>query len=218
MIKLSASFNPCSEEKSAEYCRTLQDMGVDYIHCDIMRENFVGHYNLELDTIKKVWDNVVVPLDVHIMEAQPFVTLDKVIKLKPCIITVHYEAFKNDAELIKAFDIIRKNHILVGLSIKPNTFIKYIKPLLPLVDVVLVMGVTPGKSGQKMISNTIPKIKELRSIIYEYDYPIKIEVDGGVNEDNLKDVVDAGANMVVMGSCLYNCSSKSQLIEKVHKL
>ena len=218
MIKLSASFNPCPEEKSAEYCRNLQDMKVDYVHCDIMRENFVGHDALNLNTIKEVWDNVVVPLDVHIMEAEPFSTLKSVVKIKPHIITVHYESFKNDKDLMKAFDIIRKNHMLVGLSIKPNTFIKDIKHLLPLVDVVLVMGVDPGKSGQKMISNTIPKIKELRSIIYEYDYPVKIEVDGGVNEDNLKALADAGVDMVVMGSCLYNSSNRAKLIEKVHKL
>ncbi len=218
MIKLSASFNPCPEEKAVDYCKSLQDLGADYIHCDVMRENFVETFALNNSTIKEVWDNTLMPLDVHLMINEPLDFLKDYIKLKPNIITIHYEAFKNENDLLKAINRIRDAHILVGLSIKPNTFVKQIKHLLPLVDVVLIMGVEPGKSGQKMISNTLPKVKELRGIIYEYDYPVKVEVDGGVNEENLKAVADAGADMVVMGSCLFNAPNKRKLVEKVHSL
>lgn len=216
MIKLSASFNPCEEKDAVEYCKLLQQANTDYIHCDVMRENFVGHNTLSVNTIKDVWDNVVVPLDIHLMIDEPLNQLKEYIKIKPTIISIHYEAFNNKKDLLKAIKLIHDAHIMVGLAINPNTFVKTIKEYLPLIDVVLVMGVEPGKSGQKMISNTLPRVKELRGIIYEYDYLVKIEVDGGVNEENLKKVVDAGADIVVMGSCLYNSSHKAELIKKVH--
>ena len=114
--------------------------------------------------------------------------------------------------------MIKDKHILVGLSIKPNTFIKDIKEYLPLIDLVLIMGVEPGKSGQKMISNTLPKVKELRSIIYDYKYDIKIEVDGGVNESNIKDIYDAGADMVVVGSQLYKAKNKREFVKMIHDI
>ena len=218
MIKLSASFNPCPERDSVEYCKLLQLADTDYIHCDVMRENFVGHDALSLNTVKDVWDNVAVPLDIHLMVNEPLNELKQFIDIKPTIISIHYEAFKNKKDLLKAINKIHKAHIMVGLAINPSTFIKTIKEYLPLVDVVLVMGVEPGKSGQKMVSNTIPRVKELRGIIYEYDYPVKIEVDGGVNDENLKSVTDAGADIIVMGSCLYSSKNRPKLIEKVHNL
>lgn len=217
MIKLSASINPCDENKIVEYSEHLQNMGCDYIHCDVMRSNFVGHDALSASKIREIWDNTLMPLDVHLMVAEPISIIKEYIKIKPNIITIHYEAFEDKTQLLKCFDMIRKSHILVGLSINPKTFVKDIKTLLPYVDVVLIMGVEPGKSGQKMISNTCPKIKELRGIVYEYDYPIKIEVDGGVTAENLKDVVNAGVDIVVMGSALYNSSDKTKIIKTVHK-
>lgn len=218
MIKLSASVNPCTEDKIIDYAKTLQVMGSDYLHCDVMRSNFVGRDVLSPAVIRSVWDETLIPLDVHLMINEPLKDVDDYIKIKPNIITVHFEAFKDKVNMLRCFDKIRKAHILVGLSINPKTPIKDIKEYLPYVDVVLVMGVEPGKSGQKMISNTCPKIKELRGTIYEYDYPIKIEVDGGVNEENLKAVVDAGVDIVVMGSALYGAINKTKLIKRIHSI
>ena len=218
MIKLSASFNPCPEDKAVDYCKLLQRMNADYLHCDLMRSDFVGHDALSVETIKDIYDNTLMPLDVHVMANEPKSLLKTLIAIKPNIITVHYEAFKNKKDMLNAFRQIHKKHIMVGLSINPSTFVRDIKEYLPYVDVVLIMGVEPGKSGQKMISNTLPKVKELRGIIYNCDYKIKIEVDGGVNEQNLKDIYNAGADIVVMGSCLYDSPNKTKLIEKVHNI
>jgi len=177
MLKLSASINPCPEDLVVDYSKTLQKLDTDYIHLDVMRENFVGHDALSINTIYEIYDNTLVPLDCHLMIDEPLSVLKEYLKIKLNIITIHYEAFKNKKDLLKAIKMIKDKHVLVGLSIKPNTFIKDIMDYLPLIDLVLIMGVEPGKSGQKMITNTIPKIKELRSIIYDYRYDLKIEVD-----------------------------------------
>ena len=216
MLKISASINPCPEESMVEYCKELQGMGVDYIHLDVMRSNFVGHDSLNNDTIYEIYDNTLVPLDCHLMIDEPLRVLKEYLKLNLNYITVHYEAFKDKEDLLKALKMIRDKHILAGLSIKPYTFVKDIMEFLPYVDMVLIMGVEPGKSGQKMISNTSPKVKELRSIIYDYRYDIKIEVDGGVSLDNLEDLYNAGADIVVVGSKLYGIRNRSGFIRKVH--
>lgn len=216
MFKISASINPCPENEVVTYSKHLQECGVDYIHLDVMRSNFVGHDALNIETISEIYDNTLVPLDCHLMINEPLSVLKDYIKLKVNYITLHYEAFSNKKDLLKAINMIHKKHILVGLSIKPNTFIKDIKEYLPLIDLVLIMGVEPGKSGQKMISNTIPKVKELRSIVYDYRYDLKIEVDGGVNEENMKELYDAGADIIVVGSKLYNTRNKQKFVEMVH--
>lgn len=216
MIKLSASINPCIEEQAVEYSKELQNIGVDFLHLDVMRSNFVGHDALQLDTIKEIYDNTLLPLDVHLMINEPLQELKDFIKLKPNYITVHYEAFKNKNDLLKAINMIHKAHILAGISIKPNTFVEDIKPFLSNLDLVLVMGVEPGLSGQTMVSNTIPKVKQLRDIITEYAYDMKIEVDGGVNEKNMKELYENGADMLVFGSRLFNAVNKQVFVNKVH--
>ena len=218
MIRLSASINPCPEDKAVEYVKNLQNLGVDYVHLDVMRSNFVANDVLHINTIYEIGDNTLLPLDCHLMVNEPLEILKEYVKLRPNYITIHYEAFANKEDIYKAIKLIKKYHILVGMSIKPNTFVDAIKEFLPLIDLVLIMGVEPGLSGQKMISNTIPKVKQLRNIICEYEYDLKIEVDGGINEDNMKEVADAGADILVIGSKLYDSNDKKRFIQKVHSL
>jgi len=218
MIKLSASINPCVEEQAVEYSKELQLLGVDFLHLDVMRANFVGHDALKTETISEISDNTLLPLDIHLMINEPLDELKDFIKLKPNYITVHYEAFKNKDDLVKAINMIHKAHILAGISIKPNTFVEEIKPFLSIIDLVLVMGVEPGLSGQKMISNTAPKVKELRDIITEYAYNVKIEVDGGLNEKNMVELHKAGADMLVFGSSLFNATNRKKFVNEVHKV
>ena len=218
MVKLSASINPCAEEQALEYSKELQSIGVDFLHLDVMRSNFVGHDMLNINTIFNISDNTLLPLDIHLMVNEPLSILKEYIKLKPNYITVHWEAFKDKKDLLKAIKMLHKAHILVGISIKPNTFVDEIKDYLSLIDLVLVMGVETGYSGQKMISNTIPKVKQLREIIDLYAYDMKIEVDGGVNDKNMKELKDAGADMLVIGSKLFNATNRKKFVEQVHSI
>jgi len=216
MVKLSASINPCIESQAVEYSKELQIAGTDYLHLDVMRSNFVPNNMLNINTIFEIADNTLLPLDCHLMVNEPLSILPEYLKLKLNYITVHYEAFSNKQDMLKAFKMIRDTHSLAGISIKPNTFVKEIVEYLPYVDMVVIMGVEPGFSGQKMISNTIPKVKELHDIIVKEGYNIKIEVDGGVNEKNMKELYKAGADILVMGSRLFNAPNKTNFIKEVH--
>lgn len=217
MIKIAPSTLSEKEENLVEYVKKLQELDVDYVHCDVMDGEFVSNTCMPYDLIKEVRANTALPLDIHLMLQNPTSQIDKYCALRPTILTVHFEAFKNQNCLMSALKKIRDNKTLVGLSIKPMTPVNRILHLLPYVDVVLIMGVEPGKSGQKMLSNTCPKVKELRGYLYENNLNVKIEVDGGVNEENLKDLTLAGVDIVVMGKYFYEHPKKRQLIEKVHK-
>lgn len=218
MIKVAPSTLAEKEENLIDYVKKLQQLNVDYLHCDVMDGKFVKNSCLSLELLKEVRANTLLPLDVHLMLSEPLNILDKYCALRPTILTVHFEAFSSQSALINAIKKIRHAKALVGISIKPTTPINRILHILPLIDVVLVMGVEPGKSGQKMISNTCPKVKELRNYIYDNKLNVKIEVDGGVNEENLKQLSLSGVDIVVMGKYFYEHTKKAQLIEKIHKI
>lgn len=220
MIKISPSTLAFEENKIVENVRSLQDLNVDYVHCDILRDDFVSSNVLSIKTLIDIRNHTVLPIDVHIMSKNIFPLLEKVLPLKCNIVSIHYEAFDSDKDIINALKKIRASHSYAGLAIKPMTPASKIFHLLNFVDVVLVMGVEPGKSGQKMISNTCPKVKELRSYLYNNGINAQIEVDGGVTMENIKMLADAGVDIVVMGKTFVVTpdSKRADLIKKVHKM
>ncbi len=218
MIKLSASTNPPKETDLVDYVKELQTCKVDYLHCDVMDGKFVSNECLNFDLLKEVQDNTLLPLDIHLMVADPIRELKKYMSLKPLYITLHFESFKNTDDILYAINLLRANRTLVGLSIKPTTQIDAILPFISYIDLVLIMGVEPGKSGQKMLSNTPRKVKQLRSIIYEHNYDVKIEVDGGINEDNIKLLAESGADILVVGTALYKSSKRAEFVKNMHEL
>ena len=218
MIRISASTNPPKEDELVEYVKRLQKAGADMLHCDVMRSNFVDNNCLSYELLKEVKKHTLLPLDVHLMINEPLKDVKKFVKLGVHNITVHYEAFEWKDIFEKAVKVIKDNHAFVGLAINPKTTIKEIIPLLPLIDYVLIMGVHPGKSGQKMLSNTPRKVEELKTIIKKNNYNVTIEVDGGVNMDNIKLLYNKGADVVVMGNALYTAEHMKGLIDEVHKI
>jgi len=136
----------------------------------------------------------------------------------PCYITLHYESFDKAVDLIKAIEIIKSYNIRVGISLKPNTEISNIACYLPLIDMVLIMSVEPGKSGQKFMPMALKKIKELKRLIDKNRFKVKIEVDGGINEENAKAIVFNGADYLVMGSAFYNSKNRKKLLKQIQDL
>lgn len=218
MIKISASTNPPQQRDLPKYVQELQQAGVDMLHCDVMSSNFVTIDCLDYDTLRKVKDHTLLPLDIHLMVNEPYKVVKKYATLGAMYITVHYEAFEWRDKFDKTVKLIREHGSMVGISIKPTTLVKTIKPLLPQVDLVLIMGVEPGKSGQKTLSNTVPKIEELRAIIRENNYNIKIAVDGGINTSNVKQMYNSGADIVVMGNALFKAEDKKKIVDYVHRI
>ncbi len=218
MIRICPSTNPCDEEKLVDYAKEMQAYDIRFMHCDVMDGVFVENKCLSVEKIREITEETQIGLDIHLMVSEPLMVLDKFLELPANFITMHYEAFKNSSDILRAVDKIHKKGVLAGISIKPNTNISAIKPLLPYIDLVLIMSVEPGKSGQEFIESSIGKIKEIYSLIVQNQLRVKIEVDGGINKDNIRGVVNAGASMVVIGSALYNSEDRKNFVEYVQRI
>lgn len=215
MIKVLPSSNPEKEENLVSYVRNLMDLGVEYLHCDVMDGIFVNNKCLDFNTLKDVRNNTNILLDVHLMVSNPIKVIEDYICLKPNIITIHLESVKCKRQIKKIAKMIKDKDILFGLSLKPDTSVSELVPFIDLIDLVLIMSVEPGKSGQKFIENSLEKINDVKCLIN--DRNIIIEVDGGINLDNFKKVVSAGAEFLVMGSAFYNEKDKVALLNKIDK-
>ena len=159
MIRVMPSSNPSDEKELVNYAKELQSIGVDFLHCDVMDGKFVPAKCLPIELIREVSLNTLLGLDIHLMIENPLETLEQYCKLRANFITLHYESFENSKDLLKAIDMIKAKKILVGISIKPSTDVSKISAYLPLIDMVLVMSVEPGKSGQQFMPMALEKIK-----------------------------------------------------------
>ena len=185
--------------KDEEKLKSIKNLDVDYIHLDIMDGIFVPNKTDDISDIIKTLDK---PIDVHLMVSDIISYINKYALLNPEFITFHVEAVDNPLEII---NYIKSKNIKVGISIKPNTSIDKIKDYLDLVDLVLVMSVEPGYGGQKYLDSVTYKINELKS----YNGKFKIEVDGGINDETIKNV--SLCDIVVVGSYITNGDYETQI-------
>ncbi len=179
-----------NKDKYKETVKALNNTNTDYIHLDILDGTFAKEPSFELKGFSRLRINK--PYDIHIMSTNLEFQVPEAIKLKPEIITIEYEASK---ELDKYIDLIKENDIKVGIAINPKTSIRKLKKYFNKIDYVLVMSVVAGMGGQEFIPSTIRKIKKLRKI----NKDILIGVDGGVNYENTKSLVDL-VDVLVVGS------------------
>lgn len=208
-IYVSVSLDPIKEySKIIEYAKKIQGYA-DLLHCDIMDGKFVERKTFDENLVNNINQNCLTMIDVHLMCDEPLKMIDQYIKAGANIITVHYEAFENKNDIVEAFAKIKKANALAGISLKPSTPLKDIKMFLHDVDIVLVMSVEPGLSGQKFIPEALDKIKELDNIRKNNDFNYKIEVDGGIDKETSKDCIKAGVDILVSGSYIFN--SKNQI-------
>lgn len=182
---------------------------VDYIHVDVMDGKFVPEKTFTISDIEKYSTYTIKPLDVHLMVKNPQKYVDSLSMLNTKYITFHYESVKNPLDVIEH---IKNNGIEVGISINPNTNVKDILDLIPKLDLVLVMSVEPGRSGQKFMESILYKLDVLRKYISDNNYKCKISIDGGINDETyplVKDKVD----MVVSASYLLNGNTNQKVRE-----
>lgn len=197
-----------------ECVRNLDKTDVDYIHLDIMDGKFVCNKTWDIEEIKNIISNTNKPLDVHLMVEDLDKYINDYVKLQPKYITFHLEATE---DVSKYISILKQNNINVGLSIKPNTDVSSIEPWLPFVDLVLVMSVEPGMGGQKFMDNSLEKIRKLKDIKIINNYKYVTQVDGGINNETVSSVRDAGVDIVVSGSYIINDKNYQYNIDNLRK-
>ena len=192
---LSADFGQLGSE-----INKLEKAGADMIHIDVMDGHFVPNLTVGPPVIKTLRKYTKLPFDVHLMISPVHKYIKDYAEAGADIITIHPEATDNLQESIKH---IKKFGKKVGVSLNPNTQIDIIEKLLVEINLVLIMSVHPGFAGQKFIPNVLDKIKELKKIKDEKNLNFDIEVDGGINFDNSKLVIEAGANILVSGTTIF---------------
>ena len=192
---LSANFSQLGNE-----IKRLEEGGADMIHIDVMDGHFVPNLTIGPPVIKALRKQCSLKFDVHLMISPVHKYIDSYAEAGADIITIHPEATENlEASILK----IKKLNKIVGVSLNPESKIDLIEKFLDKIDLVLIMSVNPGFGGQKFMPGVLEKIKELKKIQEKKNINFDIEIDGGINFDNFKIAIKAGANILVSGTTIF---------------
>lgn len=208
-MKISVSLLS-NKDDLVDYVKKVNELDVDYIHLDIMDNEFVPYSSFSYDEIKEIINASTKPFDVHLMVKNIDEYIYNYAMLNTEYITLHYEALQD----IKVIDKIKSYGIKCGISVKPTTDIELLYELLPKIDLVLVMSVEPGRGGQEFINESLNRIKKLNGKIKKDNLNVIISVDGGINKNIAPSCKNAGADMIVIGSALSNARDKNEYIKE----
>ncbi|MBO5712581.1 MAG: ribulose-phosphate 3-epimerase [Clostridia bacterium] len=213
MVKIAPSILSANFATMGEAVKEIARDGADLIHVDVMDGVFVPNLTFGFKMIKDIKPLTNVPLDVHLMITEPERYIDEFIKSGADILTIHYEAVKTD--IVSVLKKIRELGAKSAISIKPDTDVSVLKEFLPYVDMILLMSVYPGFGGQKFIEESVERAKQISLMIKESGFDIDFEIDGGITEENVRRVKDAGVNVIVAGSTVFKAKDKKVAISSL---
>lgn len=204
---LSADFSRLGEEIAA-----VERGGASILHVDVMDGHFVPNITVGLPVVKSLSGSTRLPIDAHLMIAEPGRYAEQFVKAGARMVSVHVEA---DGNLHRTLMSIRSAGAQAGVVINPATSLSVLDEALRFVDYVLVMSVNPGFGGQKFIVESVDKVRRLRRMIDEAHLPVRIEIDGGIDRSNIEVVVGAGAEIIVAGSAVFGASDAENAVKEL---
>ena len=214
MIKIAPSILSANFAKLGEEIKEVENAGADYIHVDIMDGHFVPNITMGPMIVEAIRPVTKLPLDVHLMIENPDHYIEAFAKAGADYLTIHVEACRH---LHRTLQLIRSFGVKAGVVLNPATPIETIQHVLEEVDMILLMTVNPGFGGQSFIPNVLKKIEQVRKLVEEKDLTIEIEVDGGINSDTAKQCVEAGADVLVAGSAIYNHQDRNAALQAIRR-
>lgn len=212
MVKIAPSILSANFSKLAEEIQEVDAAGADYIHVDVMDGHFVPNLTFGSLAVEAIRPVTTLPLDVHLMIENPDKYIPEFARAGADIITVHVEACPH---LHRTIQLIKENGVKAGVALNPATPIDQVKHILEDLDLILLMTVNPGFGGQTFIRSVLPKIEQISQLIQIRQLSIDVEVDGGINAETARQCVEAGANVLVAGSAIYNQANRKAAIQEI---
>ncbi|MED3994541.1 ribulose-phosphate 3-epimerase [Peribacillus frigoritolerans] len=212
MIKIAPSILSANFARLGEEIKDVERGGADYIHVDVMDGHFVPNITIGPLIVEAIRPVTNLPLDVHLMIENPDQYIGAFAQAGADILSVHVEACHH---LHRTIQHIKSEGMKAGVVLNPHTPVSMIEHVIEDVDLVLFMTVNPGFGGQSFLHSVLPKIKQIAAIVEKRKLNVEIEVDGGVNIETAKLCIEAGANVLVAGSAIYNQKDRSQAIANI---
>ena len=211
MFKIAPSILAADFANLTEEIRAVEEAGADWLHIDVMDGHFVPNLTIGPPVVASLRKVTGLPLDVHLMIEKPDNYLETFVQAGADLLTVHVETCPH---LHRTLQCIHKLGKKAGVALNPTTPLIFLEPILEEVDLILIMSVNPGFGGQEFIPQTLKRIQTVRKWIKKYNLKVDLEVDGGINENTLSQVVKAGANVFVAGSAIFGKNDYNKIIRQ----
>ena len=212
-IKIAPSILAADFSRLGQVVKETEEAGADYIHIDVMDGHFVPNFTIGPPVVAAIKPHTSIPLDVHLMISEPLRLISEFAAAGADIITVHAEAVQDLKSAIKE---IKGNGVRSGVALHPETPVTVLEGTMEELDLALCMTVNPGYGGQTFIPSSMDKVRELRELINRSGFNVELEVDGGINDSNVSELLLNGADVIVAGSAVYGAKkSLSECIERL---